>query len=87
MEWLLVAIMGAGIGFVVSLAVGAIRFPLPLCVAIGAFGALAGAALFHITGSEVFGILSLYIAGAVISTLALAGGLLAYMLTSPQRRA
>ena len=86
MEWLLVAIIGAVIGVVVSVVVGGVRVPAVLCVTIGIIGALGGAVLFKMTGAEVFGTWSLYIAGAGISILALAGGIFAYLLTSAENR-
>jgi uncharacterized membrane protein YeaQ/YmgE (transglycosylase-associated protein family) len=87
MTWILVAIIGAIVGTIVSLVVRHLDMPVSLCVGLGVIGALVGAGLNAMIGAEILGAWSFYLSGAVVSVCILAGGILAYSLTSEEKRA
>jgi hypothetical protein len=86
MDWLLVAIIGAAVGFVISFFAQGIRMPQALCVVLALAGSLAGAGLIKISGLPIFGIGSFYIAGCLGAICLLAGGILAFSLTQDEHR-
>ncbi|MES2964681.1 MAG: hypothetical protein V4760_12385 [Bdellovibrionota bacterium] len=87
MEWLVIAFIGAIVGFVVSfVAQGLLRMPVSLVVLIGTIGALGGGAIQQATQSMIFGRWTFYLAGVGLSIALLAGGLLGYSLTNEERR-
>lgn len=86
MEWVIVAAIGAVIGTVVGFFSTAVRMPQSVCILLGALGGILGGSLFYLARVELFGGASFYVYGVLLSIGLLAGGLLAYSLTSSERR-
>lgn len=87
MEWLVLALLGAVIGFVVSFAAQqTLRMPSALVIFVAVLGALGGGLIQQATESITFGRWTFYIAGLGLSVTLLAGALLAYSLTNEERR-
>lgn len=86
MAWILVAIIGAVVGALVSFVVRHLHMPTALCVGLGVLGALIGAGLNAMVGADILGAWSFYLSGAVVSVCILAGGILAFSLTSEEKR-
>jgi hypothetical protein len=86
MEWLIIGVIGAAVGFVISFFAQSIRMPQALCVVLALAGSLAGAGLIKITGLLIFGVGSVYIAGCLGAICLLAGAMLAFSLTQDEHR-
>lgn len=86
MEWIVVGILGAIMGSIVSFVVSGSRMPQSLAVILGMVGAIAGASLDRITGFNALGSWTFYASGAVVAIGFLAGGTLGYSLTSTEDR-
>lgn len=86
MEWLIVAVIGAVLGMLVSLLAREFRMPQIVPIILGMMGALGGGALYKITGVPLFGALSFYMSGVILAIGVLAGGLLAFNLTRSETR-
>ncbi len=86
MAWVVVAIIGGLIGGVVSFVVRQVHMPYALCIGLGVIGALVGAGLNRMVGADILGAWSFYLSGAVVSVCMLAGGILAFSLTSEEKR-
>jgi uncharacterized membrane protein YeaQ/YmgE (transglycosylase-associated protein family) len=86
-EWIIVVAIGAIIGTVVSfVTIEGLRMPQTLTIALAIVGAVFGGLLAHITSFEALGHYTFYIAATGLSIALLAGGLLAYSLTSEEKR-
>ena len=86
MEWIVLAIIGAVIGTVVSFVATAVRMPQSLAILVAVVGAIAGGAIARTTGFLAFGTWTFYVAGAGLSIVMLAGGILGYSLTNEEKR-
>lgn len=88
MEWIFIAIIGAVIGVIVSFLVQPMRMPQPLVITIAVIGALLGGGLYYITNANIniFGEWSFYFLGVIVSIGFLAGSILAFGLTSTEKR-
>lgn len=86
MEWLIVAIIGGIIGALVGFVFESIRMPQALSILLGVIGGLLGGGLYTITKVSLFGGASFYVYGVVAAVGLLAGGVLAFHLTSEERR-
>lgn len=86
MEWFLLAIIGAVIGTVISFFTQRLHLPQPLAVLVATVGALAGGGLAHVAGFAAFGRWTFYITGAGLALGVLAGAILAFSLTSEEKR-
>ena len=86
MTWILVAFIGAFVGTMVSFVVRHLHMPPLLCIGLGIIGALIGAGLNTMMGTEILGAWSFYLSGAVVSVCIIAGGILAFSLTNEERR-
>jgi uncharacterized membrane protein YeaQ/YmgE (transglycosylase-associated protein family) len=86
MDWFLITIMGATMGAVAGFFAQTVGMPSALTIALGAIGALLGGTLFTIVKFPLFGEPSFYFYGVVMAIGLLAGGALAFNLTSRETR-
>lgn len=86
MEWLLVAFVGATIGLIAGVVAQTVRMPSALSLAIGIVGGLCGGMLARLTGLDKVADWSFYVAGGMVATAFLAGGVLGYGLTNEEKR-
>lgn len=86
MEWLVVAAIGLVIGTLFSFIAQGVNMPQSLSLVLALVGALAGASLERITNIALFGRWTFYLSGALVAVGFLVGGMLAYTLTSRERR-
>ena len=86
MEWIVLAVVGAVIGTVVSFIATGLRMPQSLAILVAVVGAIAGGGIARTTGFMAFGTWTFYIAGAGLAIVMLAGGILGYSLTNEEKR-
>lgn len=87
MEWILLIILGAAIGFILSPIARLVHVPIVISVAVGSLGAVIGAAVDEAAGFEPFGRATDFIAGGVVSVGCLIGMVLAFALTRDWKQA
>lgn len=85
MEWIVLAVIGLVIGTVVSFIATSIHMPQTLSIFVALIGAIAGGLIAQVTGFLAFGQWTFYVAGAGLSIVMLAGGALAFSLTSEEK--
>jgi uncharacterized membrane protein YeaQ/YmgE (transglycosylase-associated protein family) len=86
MAWLVIVMIGIVLGTLFSYIALNLKMPQSLSITLAVIGALAGASLDRITNMVSFGEWTFYVIGAVVSIGFLAGGALAYKLTSEEIR-
>ena len=86
MQWFILAIVGAIVGTAISFFTQKMSMPQPLVVMVATVGALAGGALVRVSGFNAFGRWTFFIAGGGLALGMLAGAILAFSLTSQEKR-
>ena len=87
MDWVMLMVIGAVLGLLTGFIARNLNdMPEILCVVVGVLGSLLGGALFGAVKSSIFGTASFYIYGVFVTIGLLAGAVLAFNLTSTEKR-
>ncbi len=87
MDWVILMIIGAALGLLTGFVARHLNgMPEVLCVFVGILGSLLGGALFGADKSSIFGPASFYVYGIFVSVGLLGGAVLAFNLTSTEKR-